>query len=140
MTWKQLPDANRTKEKAWKALEALGYIDLPEGVHPLYEVGRLVVFENAEEKYDDSAMFYVVATGHKPPLIGRAMVYYVLLRSEEVYQAQDKLEVVAEYRLVGGPLCLAGETISVTLCDVEIDMTAKEVEWDDDEWRYKFQS
>lgn len=101
----------------------------------------MVVFDNAVEEYNESTMFYVVATGYKRSLEGQGMVYHVLLCSAYSPSGeQDEMDIVAEDGLAAGPVCLVGESVFATICDVKITMTADEVEWTDNEWCYKFET
>ena len=106
-----------------------------------YDLGDMVVFENAEVCYEDSTIFYVVATGYRGTVKEKAVVYHVLLCSEEsACREQEELDIVAEERLAAGPVCLAGEEEYAELGGVEVLVLIKEVEWSDDAWRYKFES
>ena len=106
-----------------------------------YKLGDMVVFENAEVCYEDSTIFYIVATGYRGGVKEKLVVYHVLLCSEEsVCRDQKELDIVAEDRLAAGPVCLAGDKTYADLGGVEVPVVIKEVTWSDDEWRYKFES
>ena len=127
--------------KARKALESLGYIQVPAGKELDCEVGDLVLHREGQD-FDNVAWVYcIVATGYRPYTRRGGEVYHVLLYTgaARAPEKQDDLEIVSEYNIVKQPLYFPDQTLLVPIGEATIKLTVTDIKVTSGTWEYTFQ-